>query len=191
MKRARFDENKALTSILYVANQLKEKADEKKADLYKTLKIIYFADRMHLARYCRSISGDHYVAMSNGPVPSKTYDMLKYVRGDGYYLSGHDFIESLNNRIRFLDHTTIEPSEIYDCDDLSESDIECVDESIERYKNYSFSQLKAESHDLAYENSDRDDCMEFEKIAEAGGADKECVSFIQNWLENENFFIQR
>ena len=191
MRRARFDEDKALASILHVAHQLKEKSAEKKADLYKALKIIYFADRMHLARYCRSISGDHYVAMNNGPVPSKTYDMLKFVRGDGYYISGQEFVDRIKTQISFSDHITISPKEKPDLSELSESDLECINESIGRYKNYSFIELKNESHDKAFQSSDKDDCMEFERIAEAGGADDEKIGFVRNWIENDNFFVRQ
>ncbi|RJQ58925.1 MAG: DUF4065 domain-containing protein [Desulfobacteraceae bacterium] len=191
MIRARFDENKALVSILYVARQLIEKAPERKADLYKTLKIIYFADRMHLARYCRAMSGDHYVAMSNGPVPSKTYDMLKFVRNDGYYISTEDFLNKLKGGIQFFDHITIVPNQTPDLDELSESELECINESIDRYKNFTFTQLKNESHDLAFKASDQDDCMEFEKIAIAGGADDKRVEFVRNWVENDNFLARQ
>ncbi len=41
------------------------------------LKLIWLADRLHLRKYGRPILGDNYVAMENGPVPSKTRDLLQ------------------------------------------------------------------------------------------------------------------
>jgi hypothetical protein len=58
----RFDAHKALEVILYVAGSV--------PDMYRALKVLYFADREHLGRYGRLICGDTYVAMRLGPVPS-------------------------------------------------------------------------------------------------------------------------
>jgi uncharacterized phage-associated protein len=41
------------------------------------LKLIWLADRLHLRKYGRPIVGDKYIAMGNGPVPSKTRDLLQ------------------------------------------------------------------------------------------------------------------
>ena len=73
-----FDKEKSLNALLYVANRVQRK------DFHKIFKIIYFADRQHLADWGRPITGDTYIAMEAGPVPSRLYDMLKIVRGDSY-----------------------------------------------------------------------------------------------------------
>ena len=73
-----FDKTKALNALLYVANRVQRK------DFHKIFKIVYFADRQHLAEWGRPITGDTYIAMDAGPVPSRMYDMLKIVRGDSY-----------------------------------------------------------------------------------------------------------
>ena len=74
-----FDLQKSIQAILYVANRLNRK------DFHKIFKILYFADRNHLSDYGRTITGDFYVAMDDGPVPSKIYDIFKIVRGDGLF----------------------------------------------------------------------------------------------------------
>ena len=73
-----FNKVKTLNALLYVANRVQRK------DFHKIFKIIYFADRQHLADWGSPITGDTYIAMEAGPVPSRLYDMLKIVRGDSY-----------------------------------------------------------------------------------------------------------
>ncbi len=43
----------------------------------KAIKLIWLADRLHLRNYGRSITGDLYYALPNGPVPSATRDVLE------------------------------------------------------------------------------------------------------------------
>ena len=38
--------------------------------------IIYFADKEHLLRYGRTITGDRYYALEQGPVPTRGLDAL-------------------------------------------------------------------------------------------------------------------
>lgn len=188
MRYAKFDENKALAAILFVASQLRAKTPEQRADLYKLLKVLYFADRKHLARHNRAIAGDHYVAMADGPVPSRIYDMLKSIRGDGYYSpKSESFGQQLRNSIQFESHISVLPLDHPDLDELSETDIECLAEAVDENKSLTFPELKRASHDAAYDKADMDNCISFEEIAACGGADSRTLGFIRNWLENENF----
>ena len=43
----------------------------------KALKLVYFADRYHLRRYARPITGDEYLAMPFGPVASGAKDLAE------------------------------------------------------------------------------------------------------------------
>src|SRR5437899_249948 len=83
----RFDPEKALQAILFVAHRIPE------ASFHQISKIIYFADKAHLQKYGRLICGDSYVAMKHGPVPSAIYDILKAVRGDGFC----EYVEQAQN----------------------------------------------------------------------------------------------
>lgn len=180
-----FKEQKALASILYVAHELIDKTPEKRADLYKLQKVLYFADRNHMAKYGRPISGDFYVAMKDGPVPSRTYDMLKHVRGDGCYCSSQEFINTLNESICFVENITILPKRQANMDDLSKSDIEAIDSAIKLLKNLTFKQIKNMSHDSAYDSADESNNISTESVARAGGADNNIISHLNTWLENQ------
>ncbi|MCW7083120.1 Panacea domain-containing protein [Escherichia coli] len=71
MLNVRFDSEKALEAILYVASKAPI------PDIYHVGKILYYADRFHLESFGRLITGDHYNAMKDGPVASNTYDIIK------------------------------------------------------------------------------------------------------------------
>ena len=57
-------------------------AYEGQINLHKLFKSLYFAEQKHLVRYGRTIVGDKYIAMKDGPVPSKIFDLIKLIRGD-------------------------------------------------------------------------------------------------------------
>ena len=149
----RFDENKTINAVLYIAKKLRRK------DIHKIFKVLYFADREHLSKYGRPISGDVYIAMNDGPVPSKLYDILKSVRGDSYF-SGEEFKQYL----RFVGSDIIKPETEPKLDVLSRTDIEHLDESIELYGHLSWHEVREKSHDYAWNKTPRNDRISFENI---------------------------
>ena len=188
MKLLKFDPSKAKASILFVASRLSEPGG-KHADLYKLLKCIYFADKKHLAQYGRSLYGDFYVPMEHGPVPSKTYDMVKAVRGDSFCRA--DAAKwGLSQAFRVEDNDII-PLHDPDMDELSPSDIECLQEAIRKLAPLSFGEIKGLSHDDAFNSAtDRqEEIMDFEDIARAGGADEEMIDYVKLQIENASLFV--
>jgi len=156
--RSEFDAEKAIEEILYIAKRAP------KHDIYHVLKIMYFADKKHLGKYGRFICNDTYIAMNNGPVPSETYDIIKHMRGDGY----HPYIDEhalKSFEVKTKPDNRIIPSRDANPDLLSESDQECLDESIKEYGPLSFDELKKLSHDKAYESADQNDEIPIEAIA--------------------------
>ncbi len=65
-----------------------------KIDKLKIVKLVYLADKMHLILYGRTITGDSYCVMKNGPVGSTTLDIL-------------------NENLEFLEDSDIEYSRKY------------------------------------------------------------------------------
>ena len=57
-------------------------------------KVFFFADKKHLLDWGRPISGDRYIAMENGPVPSNIYDLIK----QNEYLAD-DLLDEFERRI--------------------------------------------------------------------------------------------
>ena len=164
-----FDKVKALNALLYVANRVQRK------DFHKIFKIIYFADRQHLADWGRPITGDTYIAMEAGPVPSRLYDMLKIVRGDSYYSD----TEGLGRYFQIENWMYIHPLQDADLNKLSANEQEALSEAIAKYSKLSFDEIKEKSHDVAWRSTAREFSISWDNIAlEAGlnGEELECVN---------------
>jgi uncharacterized phage-associated protein len=67
-----YDERRAKAAVLWLLHQHGGALDK-----LKLLKLLFFADRGHLAHQARPITGGHYVAMQHGPVHSELYDELR------------------------------------------------------------------------------------------------------------------
>lgn len=149
-----FDPEKAVEVILYVANRVGDPG------FHRISKILYFADREHLANYGRFICGDSYVAMKHGPVPSGMYDILKHVRGDSLSCPVPHATESF----RVEDSKKVVPFKDADLDLLSDSERECLDAAIAKYGKMPFKKLTDLSHDKAWDSADENELIEVEQI---------------------------
>lgn len=175
-----FDKDVALQAVLYVA----DKSIDRK-DMHRIFKTLYFADREHLSRYGRSITGDVYIAMSYGPVPSKIDDMFKAVRGDSFF---SEYAEELKKCFHFVNKYIIALDCKPDLDYLSETDVECLDFAIDKCKGKSFGELTDMSHDLAWNNTRKDREISFKDILRENDETEEYVEYISAKLEMENAF---
>jgi uncharacterized phage-associated protein len=173
--RFKFEEDKALSALLYISRALL--AGRFKSDLHKIFKIMYFADMKHMVRYGRSITKDFYIAMADGPVPSQIYDIAKAVRGDSKLCVPGKYAEFFEVRGKYIVVPKIEPN----MEELSRSDIECINESLRENQGLSYTQLKRKSHDKAYDNADgnRNSEISPKDIAKVGGADERVLVYIQ------------
>ncbi len=171
-----------INAILYVLQKLGGRGD-----FHRIFKVLYFADQKHLTRYGSLINDDKYIAMKNGPVPSMAYDILKALRGEGLLISHKTDFEPYFNLISSYE---VESKKEFDVDELSESEIACIDESIEENGRLNFNQLTDKSHDKAWEKSSEDCEMKIDDIADAGGANKEMVQYINEIIENQKAAFQ-
>lgn len=149
-----FDPEKAVEVILYVATRVGNPG------FHRISKILYFADRDHLAKYGRFICGDSYVAMKHGPVPSGAYDILKHVRGDSLSCS----VPHAKESFRVENDKLIIPFKDANLDLLSDSERESLDAAITKYGTMSFGQLTELSHDKAWDSADENEFIAIEQI---------------------------
>src|SRR4051812_34811550 len=67
----KLDMEKVIATTLFLAGKNLPELTEG-----KLLKLMFLADKYHLVRYGRPITGDRYEAMNHGPVPSWTYALF-------------------------------------------------------------------------------------------------------------------
>ncbi len=158
-----------------------------KGDFHKLFKILYFADQKHLLRYGSLITDDIYIAMNNGPVPSMTYDILKALRGDG-------LLETYKSRFeeyfQLISKYEVKSLSTPDLEELSDSEQECLRESISDNKDLDFKKLTDKSHDFAWSSADKDCEMSIQDIAVAAGANQQLVDYINDSYENQRAIFE-
>lgn len=159
------------------------------ADIFHILKILYFADRAHYAEWGTRLSEDTFCAMDNGPVASHLYNALKDVTGKEKLPAGSPLkiiSDSLYQADPMFEYY-ISAREEADMDELSASDIACLDRSIAENKEQAFGELSKRSHDQAWQEAygrKKNAPMNPLLMAEAGGTSKETLEFIK---ENAEF----
>lgn len=110
---------------------------------YKTVKLLYLADREHLKRFGRPISFDKYVAMKNGPVASIAYDIFK-----GNVVKGVNLDDLPFDICQYDDLSILEnPKREIDRNLFSKSDLIVLDETCREYGQSSFMELYRLTHD--------------------------------------------
>ena len=153
-----FQPEKSLAVAAYLADRTGE-------TMYTILKMVYVADRFHLERYGRPITGDHFIAMEEGACPSKIYDSMKALRGQKdkkNYLPNaekHLAVDATTHDVSVVDMPSIEP--------LSASDIECLDEVISILKRKGRWVIRDMAHDAAWKSTDPNKPMDFLTIAKS------------------------
>lgn len=149
-----FDSDKAVEAVLFVANR------QSRPTLHSVSKILYHADKMHLSRYGRPISGDWYAAMKDGPVPSATYDMFKTLRGDSRLPLPPRADGALTVEGRYCVTPLREADELV----LSGSERECLAESVKLHGEKSYTQRVTESHGPAWQAADENGMIQLENL---------------------------
>lgn len=171
----RFDKIKTLNALLFVVNRVQRK------DFHKIFKIIYFADRQHLADWGRPITGDTYIAMEAGPVPSRLYDMLKIVRGDSYLPD----TEGLGRFFQIENWMYVKPLQDADLNELSPNEQEALSDAISKYANLSYDEIKEKSHDVAWRSTARDFAINWDNIALEAGLDGDELDCLNEYARLE------
>jgi uncharacterized phage-associated protein len=122
---------------------------------YKLCKLLFLADKNHLVRFGRTITGDKYCALPHGPIPSHTLNLLTaMICGEGHGVLGIQ-VQKLQEVLE-LDRQYENPhfclKGSVNRDHLS--DVTALDEVVREYGNLGFDQLKAITHAMfEYKNA--------------------------------------
>lgn len=167
-----YNEKVSINAILYLLSKMNGTCD-----IHKMCKMLYYADQYSLANFARSITGDTYIAMDYGPVPSNIEDGFKGLRGSHYYIT----IDSLRNLSKAICFTNkyhikalVEPNKRF----LSGSDIESLDYAFNKCKDLSFSQLTDMSHSIAWNNARKNGEMSVKDIMREAECDEDYIDFV-------------
>ena len=120
-------------------------------DIYDVLKILYFADKIHLLKYGQWIVPDEYIKMEFGPVPRECCDILKFIEGINFE---ETYDEAIKNELLIDINKKIYCLTDPDCEYLSISNIECLDKAIKEYKNSTPEEIEKKYHDEIYNSVD-------------------------------------
>lgn len=128
---------KKVQTINFFAKNMSGKAIGK----IDVLKAVFFADRYHMLKYCRTVTGDTYYAMKHGPVASEIKNICNL---DSDWLSEEEisyakqFLIIEKNSV----HSVVEKD--YDAKFFSETDIEALEKSLNLFR-----ELKRKGVDVA------------------------------------------
>jgi len=135
---------KIIEAIAYILNK-----HNKEAKSIFILKCIYYADKYHLQKYARPITGDIYYKLNHGPCAKNAYDILKdkedYIPKDILCIA-RDTFTVFNRNNTGDDNKVYKARRESDTSYFSDSDIECLDESIKFCSAFKDYELSNESH---------------------------------------------
>ena len=163
----KFAPTKARAAILWMLEQ------DPRIDLHTVLKTCYFADKIHLNEHGRPIFGATYRAMRFGPVPLEIYEMAKgeplwlpELDMDTYpwKLRGHHLCRIRNERV--------------DTSDLSESDMEALQEGYRRSTRMTFNERTRATHGPDWQAADMG-IMRYEDMLDDSPRKDELIAYLR------------
>lgn len=175
MTKGVFNFNKAMNAVLYIVKHLK------RADFHKVFKILYFSDRDMLSQAGMMITGDTYIAMNDGPVPSNIYDIFKSVRGDGFFNNQSELTAWIG--VENWDLVTAKKEPDMRC--LSKMDIQIIDETLQKYGELSWDEIREKSHDYAWRNTTLNRPIDVKNMLVETGESDSYIQYVQEEMELE------
>ena len=142
-----FDFEVTKAALLYLASK-----ELPEFDKYRAVKLLFLADREHLLRFGRTITGDSYSALPYGPTPDRILELLNGL--EIVALEGKDPISdeiaelSKCFIVADLAHPTYHASSKADEDSLSKSDILVLDQVVDQHGRKNFKELMKLTHGM-------------------------------------------
>lgn len=136
----KLDSDKTREALAYLASSSPDGRTK-----YILGKLLFLADKYHLVRYGRTITGDRYIAMEDGPAPNRILDQLNLL------IEEPENVPSLSSILR-VDHSFRQPrislAGHTDFENLSQSDMEALDIILKRHGSKDFAELRALTHEM-------------------------------------------
>jgi uncharacterized phage-associated protein len=141
-----FDFKKTLAATIYIAS--KEVPELTK---YKLCKLLFLADKYHLVRYGRIITGDNYWAVPHGPIPTRTLDILDAIITVPTLCVWDQQVITFKNALeldRRFENPRFKSTAAFNAGELSQSDVMALEKTISKYGHMDFEELKAITHSM-------------------------------------------
>ena len=173
-------------NIRKVANALILFKDKKVFSLTKTkfIKMMFFADKLHLEKYGRSIFGDTYRKLQKGPVPILTYSIIDSAAAESCDNEDveelvNDFSECISVSCKPNKHgsgmTVFDKKSEFNEKIFSKSEIEVLNAVADKYKDFTVNNIIDATHET---EEFKKTPMKFSISEEAmSGLNKDYVSF--------------
>jgi uncharacterized phage-associated protein len=147
--RFQFSVEKFVNAVAYFA--------ERRPGLTKleVCKLLFFADKEHLVKYGRPVTGDHYWRLQHGPVPTRGLDLLrgKGSRAELALLDKHVTVEGRSIRLKAPASKGA----------FSKSDLAVLDQVLKECAGVGAARLRELSHkERAYQEAKEKAPMDFE-----------------------------
>jgi uncharacterized phage-associated protein len=152
------DDRKIINVLAYISCKIP------RVTKLQVLKLIYFADKYHLLKYGRSITGVKYYKWDLGPVAK---DILNFIDYSNHILTGRtkhylsEHLEFAQSNLRTL--KCIAP---IDEDEFSLSELECLNKTLEQFGHIPAGQLIELTHkEYSWINTPQNTEITIDKIA--------------------------
>lgn len=127
--------HKIIYSLIYFASQFPDNT----INAMKAYKLIWLADRLHLRKYGRTITGDTYFALPKGIVPTEAKHII-----DGK-LNNNESLD-INDYIKTLDKGNYRAIKDFDAVYFSKTDLNTLKDVFDAFGNISPQKLSKLSH---------------------------------------------
>jgi uncharacterized phage-associated protein len=156
MTRFNFNQTKALEAIVFIAQRWRGITP------FFLAKVLFFTDRNHLRDYGRPVTGDTYIAMDDGPVPSHVYDIVK---DNLDFFGDPEAIVTAIKITRNERYPRVYANRDPNLEHLSETDIAAIENAIAFCQPKSFNELSSLTHqEPAWSEAPPNGAMDPEKL---------------------------
>ncbi len=166
----KLDWEKAIAALTYLASQNMPELSKG-----KLCKLLFLADKYHLVRFGRPITGDSYWAVNHGPIPSEIKDRLDALE------EGKDRqLADILQLDRSFTYPRVSANALIGMENLSESDRAALDRTVRLFGGLTFAQLRSVTHEMpAYEKA----------WARRGDANRSPMAFEEFFEEDEEAVV--
>lgn len=189
--RFKFDVEKFITCLAFFA-------DKKLPGLtkLKVCKLLYYVDKHHLIRHGRPVTGDIYYRLDKGPIPSASLNIMDEVISTDEVSCGEGSnSEKLSKYLKIQrfpnKYPTFQLKQNPELDNLSESEIEALEQVLDKYGRCSASALIESTHaeapwQKAAPNAEIDYRLFFENDPDAR---PEALEYMESMCENTELIL--